>query len=157
MSRELAPDQLPQRVQELFDGEDLADDFGLAYELATVDDDGWPRVAMLSHGEILAVDPQRLRFALWTNTNTGKNLTSGRPGLLSVVTPGFVCYIGGHAKTLSRDDGMDLFELEVEKVRTDQHKGLPVVSPITFTSEDEETSRQILDLWRKQVDTMRNV
>lgn len=154
MSRELESPNLPVVVKELFDGERAFECFGLAYELVTIDSDGRPRIAMLSHGEILTVD-ERLRFALWANTNTGKNLAAQRPCMLSVVDTGFVCYLAGHARKLWTAEGIDVFELAPDSVRVDEHEGLPVTHAIRFEAEDDATTQVVFAQWRTQIATMR--
>lgn len=148
-----APVPIPDQVRQLFESGDLEDRFGLAYELATVDDDGWPRVAMLSHGEI-ATGSHAVQFVLWSGTSTGANLASGRPALLSVVAEGLVCYLSGRARRLNSDSGLDAFEMAVERVRVDSHEGFEVRSPIRFEAEEVDRATAILE-WRRQLDLLR--
>lgn len=42
--------------------------------LVTTTDDGWPHVAMLSVGELTAVEPHRPRAALWPSSTATANL-----------------------------------------------------------------------------------
>ncbi|MCY4087836.1 MAG: hypothetical protein OXG37_13380 [Actinomycetia bacterium] len=42
--------------------------------LGTTNDDGWPHVAMMSVGELAAVDPHRPRAALWRSSTATANL-----------------------------------------------------------------------------------
>jgi hypothetical protein len=144
---------LPEEVQQLFDGTSLEERFGLAYELATVDSNGQPRIAMLSHGEVLIVDG-RLRMALWPGSKTSANLAGGRSCLLSIVVPGSVWYLLGHARSLPGDAPLACFELAVEEVRADRHTGYPVTGPITYKTEGE-LSDAISD-WRVQHDMLRH-
>jgi hypothetical protein len=147
------PLPIPDEVRQLFESSDLEDRFGLAYELATVDEDGWPRVAMLSHGEI-ATTPDAVQFVLWSGTSTGANLASGRPALLSVVAEGLVCYLSGRARRLRSDSGLDAFEMAVERVRIDSHEGFEVRSPIRFEAEEVDRASAISE-WRRQLDVLR--
>lgn len=144
--------QLPEAVQRLFDGTNLDDRFGLAYELATVDPTGRPRMAMLSHGEILVVDGT-LRLALWSGSKTSTNLADGRTCLLSVVVPGSVWYILGHARSIPGEASLACFELELEEVRTDSHAGYPVTGPITY--EAERNQSQAISDWKLQHEMLR--
>ncbi|MGH8913607.1 MAG: hypothetical protein ACRDZM_03730 [Acidimicrobiia bacterium] len=140
---------IPAEVRDLFETDDLEGRFGLAYELATVDEDGWPRIAMLSHGEITTT-ADSVRLVLWGGSSTGKNLASGRPALLSVVSEGLVCYLSGRARHLRSASGLDAFELTVERVRIDTHQGFPVRSPIRFEAEDGDRSAAVEE-WRRQL------
>src|SRR5437879_1823536 len=56
---------LPDVVRELLDGRDPAGRVGFTILLLTTSGEGWPQVAMLSVGEVLAVDERRVRLALW--------------------------------------------------------------------------------------------
>jgi hypothetical protein len=145
---------VPEPVRALFEGEDLEERFGLAYELATVDEDGWPRVAMLSHGEIVTT-AESVRFVLWAGSTTGKNLGSGRPALLSVVSEGFVFYLSGHARILRSGSEFDSFEMSLEKVRSDAHEGFKVLAPITFGLESGDRG-DALSEWRRQLERLRD-
>lgn len=143
---------LPDDIAALFDGANLEEKFGLAYELVTVDGTGRPRVAMLSHGEILAVDGE-LRLALWPGSTTSANLADGRPYLLSVVQPGSVQYLLGTAERLPGDAPLACFSLTVDEVREDQHAGYPVKAPITY--EGRRSLDETLSDWRTQHDMLR--
>ncbi len=56
--------QLPDALLRYLDGSDLLHKTQ-ALRLSTVDAAGWPHAALLSAGDVLAVSPQRLRFALF--------------------------------------------------------------------------------------------
>lgn len=56
MSRS-AGNELPAGVRELLDGSAIEAATGATVLLLAVDDTGWPRVAMLSAGEVLATMP----------------------------------------------------------------------------------------------------
>jgi hypothetical protein len=79
---------LPAEVVALLDGSDLEDRVGLTVELITTGGDGWPRVALLSAGEVLATDDSRIRLALWPDSCTTANLTRTGRGVLALVHDG---------------------------------------------------------------------
>jgi len=143
---------VPRDVRSLFEEADLEARFGLAYELVTVDEDGWPRIAMLSHGEI-ETTPDSVRFVLWLGSTTGENLAAGRPALLSVVSDGFVCYLLGRALPLRSTSEYSCFEMSVERVRMDAHEGFPVRSPITFGIEGRNRNDAVSE-WRRQLEAL---
>ena len=147
-----SPLPVPPEVRALFETDDLLDRFGLAYELATVDEDGWPRIAMLSHGEIES-SRASIRLALWAGSTTGKNLAAGRPAILSVVREGSVCYLSGRAKKLRSVPGLDAFEMIVERVRLDSHEGFQVRSPIMFDVEHGDRGAALAE-WRRQLEIL---
>jgi hypothetical protein len=58
---------------------------GFTLELISVDTDGWPHVALLSVGEVLALTGPHLRLALWPSSTTVANLQRTRKGTLATV------------------------------------------------------------------------
>ena len=50
--------QIPEEIRSLFSGEGLAAREGLTFLFLTITADGWPHLAMLSVGELLAVGPR---------------------------------------------------------------------------------------------------
>jgi hypothetical protein len=132
----LLGDRMPADLVRVFDGADLGEKVGIAYPLVTVDEAGTPRFSMLSAGELLATGDSVLRIAMWPNTRTGGNLASGREALLCVVEPGSVRYVRGSAVRLvpPPDAGVECFALTVTAVESDSHDGMPVATPITFTT-----------------------
>ncbi len=150
--------RLTTPILELFDGRDLGAKIGLAYLLVTADDDGSPRPCMLSVGEILAVDEQHLRLAIWQGTRTSANLSSGRSCLFCYIAPGQVLYVRGAVKTLGRlaERQLDCFEIEVASLESDDHPGMPVVETFRFgltSQKPGEISRE----WQHRLDALRQL
>lgn len=56
-----------------FDGRDLETKLSQAASLATVDAEGWPHLAYLSVGEVLA-EGRKISLALWPTSRTTRNL-----------------------------------------------------------------------------------
>ena len=78
-------DEISEGLASWLDGLNLEDKQHEAMMLHTVSEDGWPHVAMISAGEVIALDRQRLRLALWKGTNTTANiLRTGRAVLVAV-------------------------------------------------------------------------
>ena len=48
-------DRLPEPLLRMLDGDDPAGGIGFTIELLTVDEAGWPRAALLSVGEVVAI------------------------------------------------------------------------------------------------------
>jgi hypothetical protein len=85
VSRQLDP-LIPPPLRELLDSDDLASSEGFTMLFVTVTADGWPHVAMLSAGEVVATDDVSLRLALWPGSTATRNLTpSGQATLAAVV------------------------------------------------------------------------
>ena len=150
-------DRMPHEVLEAFDGTELEHKIGPAFVLVTVDPEGTPRPCMLSAGEILAVDDRHLRLALWPGTRTSRNLAAGSPALLCFVAPGTTLYLRGTPRSLGRSDAprVERFELEVDSVEADDHPGMPVSSPITFSVSSGDPS-SVAESWRKQIAVLRS-
>src|SRR5215472_12228686 len=79
---------LPEAVREPLAGADLEAAVGLTILLLTVDDSGWPRVAMLSAGEVLAVGDRELRLALWPDSGSTASLERRGLATLALVLSG---------------------------------------------------------------------
>lgn len=78
--------ELPDSLYGPLSSDDPAAHEGLTLLVLSVDDDGWPRQAMLSVGEVVAFDGRRLGMALWPQSTTTRNLTErGRAVLTAVV------------------------------------------------------------------------
>ena len=90
-------------VLALLDGTDLEARAGVTLELVTVDADGWPRVALLSVGEVLATGERSLALALWPGSRTTANLERRARALLAFVHDG-----AAHRVRLEARRGADL-------------------------------------------------
>src|ERR671930_279405 len=106
MPTSLGP-RLPTKLETLFAGTDLASGIGETFLLLTVDADGWPHMAMLSVGELVAADPGTLRAALWLHSTATRNLAREERGLLALVHDGAGYYLRCRA---SRGPDLDLGE-----------------------------------------------
>jgi hypothetical protein len=87
VSRPLDP-VVPPALRELLDSDDLAGSEGFTMLLATVTEDGWPHLAMLSVGEVVATADASMRLALWPGSTATHNLTPSGCGTLSAVVDG---------------------------------------------------------------------
>jgi hypothetical protein len=87
VSRQLDP-VVPAALRELLDSDDLAAAEGFTMLLVTVTDDGWPHVAMVSVGEVVATSDETLRLALWPGSTATRNLTPDGRGALAAVVDG---------------------------------------------------------------------
>ena len=85
MSRQLEP-EVPTPLAALLESNDLRGADGFTMLLMTMTPDGWPHLAMLSVGEVVANRGNRLRMALWPASTAARNLTpAGRATLAAVV------------------------------------------------------------------------
>jgi len=85
-------------VVALLDGTHLDAHVGFTLELITVDADGWPRVALLSMGEVVAIGDAALALALWPRSRTTANLERTTHGLLAFVHGGAAHRLGLQAR-----------------------------------------------------------
>ena len=85
MSRRLDP-VVPPALRELLDSDDVAAAEGFTMLLVTVTAEGWPHLAMISVGEVVASGDDSLRLALWPGSTATRNVTpSGNATLAAVV------------------------------------------------------------------------
>jgi hypothetical protein len=91
--------QLPPRLFARLSGP-VADRPLLAVQMATVDPADWPHPALLSYGEVVALDPGRLRFAVGRDSVTAANLRRSGRVTFCLVEPGMVHYVKASARPL---------------------------------------------------------
>ncbi len=155
-------DSLPDVLHELLSGHDLAARIGQAMLISTVDNWGRPHSALVSYGEVVAVDRRRLRLALYRTSETSGNLRRNGKLTLSLIGPGMAYYIKTAAR--AQQDPMDgfaqlaRFEAVVQAVLVDQARedvepGARLTGGITFDPgrRGEETLRE----WQSVVDALR--
>ena len=156
MSRSIGQ-ELPAAVRSLLDGSDLASREGLTFLLLTSDEHGWPQVAMLSVGEVVAIDPRTLRAGLWLGSGTTRNLSRSGRATLMLVADGNGYYIRVSAR---RGDDLDLgadgrlayFVLQVEDVQEDSADYATLTSGITFRLKQPD---QVVPRWQHTIDSLR--
>ncbi|WP_106769166.1 hypothetical protein [Paenibacillus faecalis] len=61
-------------LYELLNGQDLDEKQHVAMMLLTVTEDHWPHTAMVSVGEVVALDQAKMRLSLWPGTVTTTNI-----------------------------------------------------------------------------------
>ena len=115
---------LPERVYRMLSGEQLDQHLNKVLLLITLDEKGWPYVAMLSVLEVIAADRQNIRMAPWNNSTTTANLRRDDRVTLIVVDEGMAYYIQGSTTELSRDlegfPGMAKINLGIESILEDK-------------------------------------
>ena len=155
MSRQETPG-LPQSLARLLDGNGLDHKVGETFLLITVSSDGWPHVAMLSVGEIIALTPTSLAMALWRGTTTGSNLARDGKALLVVVLDGAGHYIEmttEYRRTMAvHGSELDRYACEVSRVLVDEVDYARLTSGIVFELPDQE---RVVSHWRETVATLK--
>jgi flavin reductase (DIM6/NTAB) family NADH-FMN oxidoreductase RutF len=112
--------------------------------IATTDDRGRPHPALLSYGEVLAVTPAVLRFALSANSTTAHNLAARGAVTLCLIGPEGAAYVKAAARALPAErslaeKGLVAFEARVEDVLVDApaaRETAHLTSGITFAPDD---------------------
>jgi flavin reductase (DIM6/NTAB) family NADH-FMN oxidoreductase RutF len=142
-------DRLPAELVHALGDEALEPTEQPAFLLVTTDDDGGPRISMVSAGELLVHDERTLRIALWPGTRTAGNLGRGGTALVGAVSPGSVVYVRVRPSPLVVPAELECFELTTTEVRADVHAGMPVTSGITFRTDEPEHAAAVAS-WRHQ-------
>ena len=112
---ETLPPVLPETLHRLLDGSDLDGKVGETMELLTVGPEGWPHVALLSAGEVLAATPEEIRLALWPSSQTTANLR--RTGQARQPTTDDVTYPFGNADLFRRQPAVPASIRSLERPR----------------------------------------
>jgi hypothetical protein len=118
-------------------GAQAPQDIGRAALLATVDEDGSPRIAVLSCTEVSAPDDERLMVEVRSGTTTCGNLEAQRKAALWCVLDAAAYTVKGAVKPAEgpAQDGWRRFILQIESVWRDFQSSAPMISgPIFRTS-----------------------
>ncbi len=139
-------DRLPADLVRALADDALDAEIQPAFLLVTTDEDGGPRVSMVSAGELVVHDERTLRVALWRGTRTAGNLSRGGTALFGAVSPGSVTYVRARPVRLPSPE-LECFALVVTSVDADVHAGMPVTSGITFRAEEPGHAEAVAE-WR---------
>lgn len=156
MTRSLG-NHLPDSLRQLLDGSELASHEGLTFLLLTTDEGAWPHMAMLSVGELVAIDARTLRAGLWLHSSTSKNLTRAGRATLTVIANGNGYYV---RVTAERGPDLDLgaegrlayFRMQVQDVEEDSADYATLTSGVTFRLKQPE---QVVPRWQHTVNALR--
>jgi hypothetical protein len=161
MSRPIGS-SLPAPLLERLRGDALATRLGIAVLVLTTDGAGWPHPAMLSYGELVAMDSRRIRLGVCRTSTTAENLRRGGRITLCFVEAGLAYYVKA-AAGVGRDPmkgfpALAQFEATVEMVLTDEARadsepGATIVDGVKF-SPGRPTAAVLRD-WQAVVDGLR--
>ena len=146
---------LPASVRTLLDGSDLESKVGGALQLVVSDDAGWPRVASISVGEVLAVSDSRMLLTLYTSSRTASELADRGRGLLVLVDDGAIVKIELEARAIASGAGRTTFDCAVAAVERDEVPYARVTTGIGFELVAHQD--QVLARWRSQLDGLREL
>ena len=143
---------LPVEMRDLLDGTDLEDKVGETFLLLTVGPNGFPRVALLSVGELYAPSADEVRLALWRNSTTTQSLTTQGRATLGYFSAGNVMYVALEARRVRDADGLALFTARVASVRRDEVEFAEILSGVRYRLRDPAS---VLPRWRRAIDALR--
>lgn len=135
----------------LLDGSLPASHLHQAIRLSSVGSNGWPYAAQLSVGEIIAVSPQQLRFAIWPGSTTTANLVRDGKMTLALVDDGAVVEIQALAQVRPEtitDLHLAVFDAAVQQVVIHRAPYATVTSGVTFSLQDEAAA---VARWQQQI------
>jgi len=148
---------LPPEVAAALDGRRLADRVGDTYLLLTTSEAGWPHVAMLSAGEVLAVNGSELRLGLWPGTRSSENLARSGQSLLMAVRPPMTYYlrlrVGALGEVPVEDRRLAVFAAKIEDVLEDVVGYAQVTQGIRFDLVDPP---RVLAHWAAAIAALRS-
>ncbi|MGH3367207.1 MAG: hypothetical protein ACRDOY_08400 [Nocardioidaceae bacterium] len=140
----------------LLDGSGVHHAPAQAMPLITTGREGAPHIALISAGEVLAVDERTLRLALWSTSTTAANLSAQPRATLSLVADG--AFVGLHLDEVARGRGivvgvqqLAVFHAHVESVTLDRVPYAHVTSGITFVTVDDSVPER----WQSTLDLLR--
>ena len=149
---------LPAEIARLLDGTRLEQRTGHVFELLTVSDAGWPHVALLSVGELLAVGANRLMMALWPTTNTTANVRRSGRAVLQLYHDGAAYRTRldcrGLDDALVEGTQLAVFDCRVEQVQRDAVHYANLTSGPRIELADR---RKVVDRWAATIAVLREL
>ncbi|MCP3746343.1 pyridoxamine 5'-phosphate oxidase family protein [Paenibacillus sp. A3M_27_13] len=147
--------QTPRIGKELFtllDGKVLEDKQHEAMMLLTVTEDQWPHIAMISVGEVVALDEGNLRLALWPGTTTTGNMIRTGKATLAVFTGGKAHYVRlslEHLPALPEAKHVrERFAAHVFAAREDSAQYADILTGVTVRLKEPES---VIHRWKETV------
>ena len=144
--------ELPSAWISQFDGARLESKLHVSAVLATVDDEGWPHLAYLSAGEVLAHDARQMTFALWSASRSTANLLRTGRGVLYAEADGAVWETRLTVQSRADVTEPTVFDAQLTYVRRHVAPYAVVTGLVGFRLQDPAAT---LERWRRQIDRMR--
>ncbi|MGX9136276.1 pyridoxamine 5'-phosphate oxidase family protein [Rummeliibacillus sp. JY-2-4R] len=121
--------------------------------LLTVNEEGYPHNAMVSVGEVVALNRHQLRIGLWPSTSTTANILRSKKATLVIVYAGQAHYIRLSINPIgilpNAEYQRERFEAEVIWIRSDMAKYADIISGIQISLKD---SQEVLHRWKKTIE-----
>ncbi|MGQ3480992.1 pyridoxamine 5'-phosphate oxidase family protein [Paenibacillus sp. TY11] len=147
--------QIPRIGKELFtllDGKGLEHKQHEAMMLLTVTEDQWPHIAMISVGEVVALDEKNLRLALWPGTTTTGNMIRTGKATLAVFIGGKAHYVRlslEHLPTLPGAKHVrERFAAQVFAAREDSAQYADILTGVMVRLKEPES---VINRWNETV------
>jgi hypothetical protein len=152
--RRIATAFIPGEIVDFLNGKDLDRKLSQAVLLSTVSEEGWHHAAMLSAGEMLALDASEVAMLLYESSNTSRNLA--RDGRLTLTLPldHGLCEMRLRATAKKQDKRHRYFIAVAENVRQHRSNYANVVSGVTFRLHDPTA---VLARWSRQIEMLRGL
>ncbi|WFR61909.1 pyridoxamine 5'-phosphate oxidase family protein [Paenibacillus amylolyticus] len=148
--------ELDAELMEWLSGTNLEHKQHEAMQLLTVSEDQWPHQAMISMGEVIALNPNQLRLALWQGTQTSMNMSRTGKATLIAVQGQRLLHIRIEVEQMPEMKGAvhprDRFEAQVLHVRVDHAPYAEITSGITFQLKDEAGA---ITRWKETIEELR--
>jgi len=150
-----ADDQHLAEALAALDGSRLEQGEGDTLVLVTTDEEGWPHIALLSLGEVVALE-REIRIALWPNTAATSNLTRAGRALLAIIGHQRCLYLRlavrrGPDIHLGRG-GLAAFAGTIERAVEDEVGYALITTGIRFDLKDKA---ETVERWTRTVDALR--
>ncbi|MDH6671487.1 hypothetical protein M2277_002137 [Paenibacillus sp. LBL] len=146
---------ISEGLYQWLDGSDLESKQGTAMMLLSVTEDLWPHTAMISVGEIVALDRSRLRLALWPGTLTTGNLLRSGQATLVAIHDGAAHYVRLRLQALpdlpDARHPRQRFAAEVVAVREDIAKYADILSAVKIQLHDPD---EVLGRWKETIEEL---
>ncbi|MDY0941339.1 pyridoxamine 5'-phosphate oxidase family protein [Priestia megaterium] len=144
--------ELPKAVRSFLNGKGLERKQHDAMLLSTVTSEGFPHVAMISAGELVAISSSRVKLLIWKDTTSSKNMIQNHKATVTLVMEGKAYYIKlllkKEASVLS---GYELFTGEVAAFKEDYAKYAVLTSGIQFQLHHP---KEVLSRWEKSIEAV---
>jgi hypothetical protein len=160
LSKRLPP-VLTDELFRLLNGAQLDDHLNQVILLITLDERGWPYVAILSYLEIVAPDRENIRLAPWNNSTTTANLRRNPNVTLVIVEAGMACYIQGTAVEIERamPGFASMAKINVKIVSILEDKALDYEGSASISTgvrfENPQMDRAYIERGRKVLESLR--
>ncbi|MFB5189723.1 pyridoxamine 5'-phosphate oxidase family protein [Alicyclobacillus fastidiosus] len=146
---------LPDNLFELLNGRALHDKQHEAMMLLTTTQDLWPHTAMVSVGEVVAVDRTHLRLAMWPSTTTTQNLERTGQAMLVLFYGAKAYYLRLSVEALADHKAARhprrRFSAKVDGVREDVAKYADITSGVQIQLKEPG---DVLSRWQETIEDL---